>query len=104
MSTQDGISTPSEYIKAAKFYGHRVIAITDLDSVQSFPSFYNLVKDKSIIPIYGATLSSIDTRNNIFYGFKDFNLAKEKYVVFDLETTGLSARFNEIIEFGATYV
>ena len=104
MSTQDGISTPSEYIKAAKFYGHRAIAITDLDSVQSFPSFYNLVKDKSIIPIYGATLSSIDTRNNIFYGFKDFNLAKEKYVVFDLETTGLSARFNEIIEFGATYV
>ena len=82
MSTQDGISTPLEYVKVAKFYGHRAIAITDLDSVQSFASFYNLVKkDKSIIPIYGATLSSIDTRNNIFYGFKKFDLTKEKYVV-----------------------
>lgn len=106
MSTQDGISTTSEYIKAAKHYKHRAIAITDLDNVQSFPAFYNeLKKDKSVVPIYGATLSAIDTRNNIFYGFKNtFDLKSQKYVVFDLETTGLSARFNEIIEFGATFV
>ncbi|EPJ16641.1 exonuclease family protein, partial [Chlamydia psittaci 02DC21] len=61
-------------------------------------------------PIYGATLTSIDTNNNIVFGESNFNLfpldrsEQVVYVVYDIETTGLSARFNDIIEFGATYV
>ncbi|MGX9339790.1 PolC-type DNA polymerase III [Mycoplasma sp. 2261] len=108
MSVQDGISSPNEYIKAAIKYGHEFIAITDLDNVQSFPSFYNaLKKEKRIKPIYGATLSTISKKNLIFKGyekFKDFNLKEAEYVVFDLETTGLSCRFDDIIEFGATII
>ncbi|WP_412031666.1 PolC-type DNA polymerase III [Metamycoplasma buccale] len=105
MSTQDGISTPKEYLKAARKYGHTAIAITDLDDVQNFPDFYNdTKKNKDIKPIYGATLSSITTHNDFFFNFKDFAFANQKYVVFDIETTGLSARFNEIIEFGAAIV
>ncbi|ACF07486.1 DNA polymerase III polC-type [Metamycoplasma arthritidis] len=106
MSTQDGISSPSAYLKAAKHFGHRAIAITDLDDVQSFPEFYNATKkDKSVVPIYGATISSISSDNGFFYGTPaDFDLSSQTYVVFDLETTGLSPRFNEIIEFGASII
>lgn len=104
MSTQDGISKPSEYIDVAKNSKINAIAITDLDSVQSFPVFEKEAKANKIKPIYGVTLSSITTSNDIFYGYKDFNLKKAKYIVFDLETTGLSARFNEVIEFGAIVI
>ncbi|WP_373439141.1 PolC-type DNA polymerase III [Metamycoplasma equirhinis] len=105
MSAQDGISKPIDYLNAAKFYGHEAIAITDLDDVQGFSSFYVDSKQfKNIKPIYGATISTINSANEFFYGFKDFELKNERYVVFDLETTGLSPRFAEIIEFGATII
>lgn len=105
MSAQDGISAPEDYIKAAKKYGHKAIAITDLDNVQSFPTFYNILKkDKTIMPIYGATISTISKKNTMFIGFKEFNLKDAEYVVFDLETTGLSNRFDDIIEFGGSII
>lgn len=105
MSAQDGISTPSDYIDAAKFYGHKAIALTDLDDAQGFPEFYNYAKkQKDVKPIYGATLSTVDSDKKFFYNFKNFNLKEEEYVVFDLETTGLSPRLDDIIEFGATII
>ncbi|ENY69387.1 DNA polymerase III polC-type [Metamycoplasma auris 15026] len=105
MSAQDGISSPEEYIEAMEKLGHEAIAITDLDNVQSFPSFYNLLKkNKKIKPIYGATLSTISNKNTIFIGYRNFNLGDAEYVVFDLETTGLSSRFDDIIEFGASII
>ncbi|BAP39396.1 PolC-type DNA polymerase III [Metamycoplasma canadense] len=105
MSAQDGISSPEDYLKAVKKYGHEAIAITDLDNVQSFPTFYNsLKKDKTIKPIYGATISTISKENKIFLGYKEFNFKDAEYVVFDLETTGLSPRFDDIIEFGASII
>ncbi|AXE61032.1 DNA polymerase III alpha subunit [[Mycoplasma] phocae] len=105
MSPQDGISSTEDYLAAASFYGHEAIAITDLDGVQGFPEFYNAAKkQKNVKPIYGTTLSAISAEPNFFYGFKDFNLKDEEYVVFDIETTGLSPRFDEIIEFGGTII
>lgn len=110
MSAHDGISTVDQYLKAAKEWGHDAIAITDLDNVQNFPNFYLESLPTNIKPIYGATLTSIDTNNNIVFGESNFNLfpldrsEQVVYVVYDIETTGLSARFNDIIEFGATYV
>ncbi|RMA78547.1 DNA polymerase-3 subunit alpha (Gram-positive type) [Metamycoplasma subdolum] len=102
MSAQDGISSVTDYLNVVKQYGHEAIAICDRDSVQSFPTFYNTVKQmKGIKPIYGATFSSVDSRPNFFYNFKEFDIKSTEYVVFDLEATGLSARFSEIIEFGA---
>ena len=43
----------------------------------------------------------VDERLNIVYNAKDVDLTNAEYVVFDLETTGLSTHFDKIIEFGA---
>ncbi|MBN4089618.1 PolC-type DNA polymerase III [Mycoplasma enhydrae] len=106
MSAQDGMSSAEEYIKVLKHYGHEAVAITDLDNVQSFPFFYNtLKKDPSIKPIFGLTVSTISNKNTIFINYKKpFDLKSAEYVVFDLETTGLSPRFEDIIEFGASII
>ncbi|MGX9358176.1 PolC-type DNA polymerase III [Mycoplasma sp. 128] len=105
MSTQDGVVSASDYIKTAQRYGHQALAITDIDGVQAFPDFFNATKKlDSLKPIYGATLSSITKDNGTVLSSQDFDLATQRYIVFDLETSGLSPIFDEIIEFGAVIV
>ena len=104
MSTMDGIVDPQDYIDRAKAWGHKAIAIVDTNSIQSFPSFYWAAKDSGVKPIYGSTFSTILANSNAIKNFKDQSLADDTYIVFDIETTGLSPIFDEIIEFGATKV
>jgi len=52
-------------------------------------------------PIFGSTYSTIPKASNSVRNPKEVNLSEDTYVVFDIETTGLSPIFNEIIEFGA---
>ncbi len=105
MSAQDGVTDVDDYFKTASFFNQDAVAITDLDTIQAYPLINGVRKSyKNIKPIYGVTLSTVDSNSNILYGYKEFNLKNEEYVVFDLETTGLSPRFDEIIEFGATIV
>lgn len=101
MTPFDGIVSAEEYVKYAKKIGHRSLAILDLESVQAFPLFESAAKKNGIKPIYGATFSAIEKNVNIIDYPSDDNLIQQKYIVFDLETTGLSPSFNEIIEFGA---
>ncbi|MCK5945883.1 MAG: PHP domain-containing protein, partial [Mycoplasmataceae bacterium] len=105
MSAMDGIVTPKQIIKAAKNWGHTAIAINDTDSLQSFPEFYNETKNqKELKPIFGGTFSSISRFNRTIFNNKDTELAKDSYIVFDLETTSLSPIIGDIIEFGAVKV
>ena len=105
MSTMDGIKNPSDFIQIAKKWGHKAIAIVDEDSVQSFPDFYHASKDSGIKPIYGVSLNTISKGNDAIYGEKNnVLLSKDSYVVLDLETTGLSPEYDDIIEFGALKV
>ncbi|MGL5205305.1 MAG: PolC-type DNA polymerase III [Metamycoplasmataceae bacterium] len=104
MSSMDGFKTPEDFLKHAKTIGHKAIAIVDLENVQSFPSFYYEAKKLGIKPIYGATFNAIDKDNKFISNYKEGNIKNETYIVFDLETTGLSARFDEIIEFGGVKI
>lgn len=104
-STMDGISSPADYVKIAKQFGHTAIGIADLDSVQAFPDFYKEIKKSNIKAIYGSTFSTISSQiKKVLNLNEDFNLLKSRYVVLDLETTGLSPEYSEIIEFGAVVV
>lgn len=51
--------------------------------------------------LYGAELYVVDKHLDNIYNPSEIKLSDAEYVVFDLETTGLSARYDRIIEFGA---
>lgn len=104
MSAMDGFISPTDMMKFAKNIGHEAIAFVDFQNIQSFPEIYSSSKKIGIKPIYGSTFSVILKKNNLVLNPKNTFLKKEKYVIFDLETTSLNPRFGEIIEFGAIIV
>ncbi len=104
MSTQDGISSMDEYAKYAKQLGHSALAITDHGCVQGFPDAQKAGKDNDIKMLYGCEFYMVEDRLKYVDNPTDIELNKASYCVFDFETTGLSARYNKIIEFGAVKI
>ncbi len=105
MSTMDGVVTASDLVKRASKWGHRAIAIVDTESVQSFPDFYAAAKKEGIKGIYGATFNTINRNSKAIYNpATAVEILQDTYVLFDLETTGLSPVYDDIIEFGAVKV
>lgn len=104
MSTQDGVSSMEEYVNYAKALGHKAIAITDHGNVQGFPDAQKAAKSSGLKMLYGCELYMVDDEIKYIFNPQNIELNKAKYVVFDLETTGLSARYDRIIEFGAVKI
>ncbi len=107
LSEMDGICNVEEIISHAFNSGHRGVAITDHMVIQSFPKAQGYLKglmkkspDRDFKLIYGVEMNMVDEKLKIIYNPKDLNLDDCKYCVFDLETTGLSTRYDRIIEFG----
>ncbi|WP_373402965.1 PolC-type DNA polymerase III [Candidatus Phytoplasma solani] len=104
MSNLDAINSAKEYLQTAVAWGHKAIAFTDHDGIYSYPEIYEFTKDKKIKPIYGVELDFVSEKpiyitNQIEDNLtQDFNLKEATYVVFDLETTGLSGVRDKIIE------
>ncbi len=101
MSVMDGVTSISDYVKQASKWGHKAIAVTDHGVVQAFPEAQKAAKEYGIKMIYGAELYMYDDVLQYIMNPSDIELNKATYVMFDLETTGLSARYDKIIEFGA---
>lgn len=102
MSTLDGIDRVEDYVSTALRFQHPAIAITDHDNVQAFPAFAKAVKNQPIKPIYGAELSVYFDENILIYkGQQTTDVMEQVFVVFDIETTGLSIIDDEIIEISA---
>lgn len=103
MSDFDGCADIGAYAAAAKRWGHKAIAVTDHGNVQAFPSAQKASKANGIKILYGCEFYMIDDAPIYIYNPSKVQLNDKKttYVVFDLETTGLSARYDRIIEFGA---
>jgi DNA polymerase-3 subunit alpha (Gram-positive type) len=105
MSTLDGVMDIEEYVRAALEYGHSAIAVTDHYNLQSLPELNSLTAKTDLKPIFGVEGALIDED-----GFKialtdaDIDLDTATYVVYDLETTGLSSNYHEIIEVAAVKV
>ncbi len=98
MSTMDGMAPVSEYIKTAAKWGHRAIAVTDHAGVQSFPEAYKASKKHGIKMIYGVEANVVNDAVPIVMNPVSVALEEAVYVVFDIETTGLSVVNNKIIE------
>lgn len=108
MSAMDAVTSASDLIKRAAKWGHSAIAITDHGVAQAFPEAHGAAsgirKDgKDFKVLYGVE----------GYLINDTDSAAERlshqgktgtYVVFDIETTGLSPEKEEITEIGAVKI
>lgn len=104
MSDMDGVSEVKDLIKQAKAWGHKAIAVTDHGVVQAYPdASHSLDKGDPFKVIYGLEGYLVDDTKEIVVDPKGQSL-DDKYVVFDIETTGFSAQNDQIIEIGAVKV
>ncbi|MBP3622355.1 MAG: PolC-type DNA polymerase III [Lachnospiraceae bacterium] len=104
MSEMDSVVDIGKVIARAKEWGHKAIAITDHGCVQAFPVANHCVKpDEDFKIIYGVEGYFVDDLKDLVVNDKGQSIDSE-YVVFDIETTGLSPRFNKIIEIGAVRI
>ncbi|WP_036452412.1 PolC-type DNA polymerase III [Mycoplasma buteonis] len=106
MSTMDGLLSATEIVNIAKDMGHKAVAILDSNSVQAFPEFVSAAKKAGIKPIYGVTFDVINQNNKAILTekFVNLDLSKSEVVSFDIETTHLSPKIGDIIEFGGSLV
>lgn len=113
MSAMDGVIDAGALVNFAKGLGHKAVAVTDHDCLQSYPELYHAVcdinagiekeEDKFKV-IYGAELSIVNNENDLIFNLKDYNLLNQEYVVFDTETTGFTPFSDQMIEIGAVTI
>jgi DNA polymerase III subunit alpha, Gram-positive type len=104
MSQMDATSSVGDLVKQASKWGHKAIAITDHAVLQSFPEAYSAGKKNDIKIIYGLEVNLVDDGVPIAYNSTHRLLEDAVYVVFDVETTGLSAVYDTIIELAAVKI
>ncbi len=98
MSMMDSVVEVEDLIATAAKWGHKAIALTDHEGVYSFPEAYQASKKHGVQVIYGLEADLVDDGAPIAMNLKDIELDEATYVVFDVETTGLSAIYDSIIE------
>ena len=102
MSAMDAIPEVEDLVKRAADWGHSAIAITDHGNVQSFPHGYHAGKKNGIKVIFGLEANIVDDQVMIAYQATDQMLDDAVFVVFDVETTGLSAVNHQLIQIAAS--
>ena len=114
MSDMDGVSDVRKIVRRAYDWGHKAIAITDHGVVQGFPDAWHEYCDiKSMCKkqgkefdfkvIYGVEAYLVDDLKDMITNPRGQSL-KDRYVVFDIETTGFIPSLDKIIEIGAVKV
>ena len=103
MSSMDGVTPVNKYIERAIAWGHKAIAITDHGVVQAFPDAMNAIGKSDLKVIYGVEAYLIDDLGSVVTMPRGQSL-DDTFVVFDIETTGLSKETESITEIGAVKV
>ena len=98
MSAMDGVVSPGKMVQRAAEWGHPAVAITDHGVVQAFPEAFCAGQKHGIKVIFGVEAYIVDDGVPIVVRPAPRSLKDDTYVVFDVETTGLSVVSDTIIE------
>lgn len=101
MSAMDAVTPIDTYVKTAAKWGHPAIAVSDHGNVQSFPDANHASHKHKIKLLYGVEANVVNDSVNIVENAQPLDLKTATYVVFDIETTGLSITRNNITELAA---
>ncbi|WP_310550359.1 PolC-type DNA polymerase III [Paenibacillus glufosinatiresistens] len=101
MSTMDAVTPIDAYIKTAAKWGHPAIAVTDHGGVQCYPEAAKAAKKNGIKMLYGVEANVVNDSVAVVENPQPLDLKTATYVVFDIETTGLSITRNNITELAA---
>lgn len=101
MSQIDATNKIGDLVAQAAKWGHPAIAVTDHYNLQAYPDAYAAGKKNDIKILYGVEVALVSAGNPVVYNADDTPLADAEYVIFDVETTGLSAVYDSIIELAA---
>ena len=103
MSAMDALLPPDVAVKKAHEWGHRAVAITDHGNVQAYQMAMLAAEKLGMKVLYGLEAYFVDDKTSAVTGDYKGTFADE-FIVFDLETTGLSVLTSQIIEIGAVKI
>lgn len=108
MSDMDAVTPVADLINQAYAWGHKAVAITDHGNVQAYPEAMNTIESinrdgEKMKMIYGVEAYFVNDSGSLVSGCGDYSVDGE-IIVFDLETTGLSAAKDRITEIGAVKI
>ncbi len=101
MSQMDATNGIEDFAKRASQWGQTALAITDHAGVQGFPAAFHAAEKYKLKMIYGVEINLVDDGMAITFNDAHTPLKDATYVVFDIETTGLSAIYDKVIELSA---
>ena len=103
LNNLDGLVEPTKYLDVFKNWGHKAFVVADNSGLYAASEIdHEMKKYPDLKPIFGIELPFInDEEYFITFTNEDIDLKSATYVVFDIETTGFSVNYDEIIEIAA---
>lgn len=101
MSQLDATSDVADIIKTAKKFGQPAVAITDHAGLQALPNAFEAGKKTGMKVIMGLEANMVEDHGLLVLNPASMKYEDQEFVIFDVETTGLSSVYDTIIEIGA---
>lgn len=103
MTGMDAVTDFAGVAALANAWGQDTLTVMDNGNVQGYPTAIAAAKSQKLKMIYGMEGNVVEDGDPIAYNSQDLDLLgkDQTYVAFDLETTGLSAVSDRIIELSA---
>ncbi len=105
MSATDALTDASDIMARAHAWGMPAVAFTDHGTLQAYPIVMKAAKKyPDVKPIYGIEGYLVDDTARAVFRYDDasnIRFAEDEFIIFDIETTGLSPKTCGITQIGA---